>query len=130
MENDLISRSELLGKFMAMLTFSSDRVVLIESVIEQIQNAPTVPQVTVFAENASKEEIENFKQELEKVMERPQGEWIKTSEKNPKRSGFYITTCEDICCRNIRVCGYDAVQKKWSRGGVVAWMPNPEPYEE
>jgi len=28
-------------------------------------------QVTVFAENASKEEIENFKQELEKVLERP-----------------------------------------------------------
>lgn len=30
------------------------------------------PQVTVFAENASKEEIEDFKQELEKVLERPQ----------------------------------------------------------
>lgn len=42
MDNDLISRSELLGKFTAMLTFSSDRVVLIENVIKQIQNAPTV----------------------------------------------------------------------------------------
>jgi hypothetical protein len=29
------------------------------------------PQVTVFAENASNEEIENFKQELENVLERP-----------------------------------------------------------
>lgn len=67
---------------------------------------------------------------IKALEERQQNEWIKTSEKNPKRSGFYITTCEDICCRNIRVCGYDAVQKKWSRGGVVAWMPNPEPYED
>lgn len=44
--------------------------------LSAIDNAPTVPQVTVFAENASKEEIEDFKQELEKVLERPQGEWI------------------------------------------------------
>ena len=34
------------------------------------------PQVTVFAENASKEEIEDFKNELEEVLEKPQGEWI------------------------------------------------------
>lgn len=43
---------------------------------ELIDNATTVPQVTVFAENASKEEIEDFKQELENVLERPQGKWI------------------------------------------------------
>lgn len=44
--------------------------------IDIIDNAPTVPQVTVFAENASKEEIEDFKQELENVLKRPQGKWI------------------------------------------------------
>ena len=38
------------------------------------------PQVTVFAENASKEEIEDFKNELEKVLEKPRGEWIDHSE--------------------------------------------------
>ena len=48
----------------------------IEKALQCIDNVPTVPQVTVFAENASKEEIEDFKQELEKVLERPQGEWI------------------------------------------------------
>jgi hypothetical protein len=32
------------------------------------------PQVTVFAENASKEEIKDFKQELENVLEKPQGD--------------------------------------------------------
>lgn len=67
---------------------------------------------------------------IKALEEKTQNEWIKTSEKNPKRNGFYITTCEDMCCRDIRVCGYDAVQKKWSRGGVVAWMPKPEPYED
>ena len=34
------------------------------------------PQVTVFAENASKEEIEDFKQELENVLEKTQGDWM------------------------------------------------------
>ena len=43
--------------------------------IDAIDEAPTKPQVTVFAENASKEEIEDFKQELENVLERPTGEW-------------------------------------------------------
>ena len=45
-------------------------------IIDEIDNAPTVPQVTVFAETASKEEIEDFKQELENVLEKPQGKWI------------------------------------------------------
>lgn len=47
-----------------------------ERILDIIDNAPPLPQVTVFAENASKEEIEDFKQELEKVLERPQGKWI------------------------------------------------------
>lgn len=82
-------------------------------------------------EDSAVEAVHNAVQTAIKcIHEKPQNEWIETSEKNPKRSGFYITTCEDICCRNIRVCGYDAVQKKWSRGGVVAWMPLPEPYKE
>lgn len=89
-------------------------------IVDEIDNAPTVePTFGLFKEMLCSE-----------CGKRQQNEWIKTSEKNPKRSGFYITTCEDICCRNIRVCGYDAVQKKWSRGGVVAWMPKPEPYED
>ena len=48
----------------------------VDKVLEIIDNAPTLPQVTVFAENASKEEIEDFKQELENVLERPRGKWI------------------------------------------------------
>ena len=38
------------------------------------------PQVPVFAENASEEEIEDFKKELEDVLKRPAGEWIDHSE--------------------------------------------------
>lgn len=105
MDNDLISRSELLGKFTAMLIFSSDRVVLIENVIEQIQNAPTVE-------------------------ERPQGEWIPVSERLPEQNGYYITTCRDICENRVHTVGFDGVRKKWGRGGVIAWQPLPEPYKQ
>ena len=56
----------------------------IEEIYEVIDNAPTEPQVIVFAENASKEEIEDFKQKLENVLERPQGEWEKPFEMNGK----------------------------------------------
>ena len=42
-----------------------------------IDNAPTVENITVFCEHANKEELESIKKELEKVIERPQGEWIR-----------------------------------------------------
>lgn len=42
--------------------------------ISDLIKAYESPKVTVFAENASKEEIEDFKQELENVLERPQGD--------------------------------------------------------
>ena len=40
-----------------------------------IDDAPTIPQITVFTENGNKEELE---QELQKVLDgiRPKGEWI------------------------------------------------------
>lgn len=45
--------------------------------IKEIDNAPTVPQVTVFAENADEKAVADLKAELENVIEaRPQGEWI------------------------------------------------------
>ena len=44
----------------------------------QIDNALTVPQVTVFAENADEKTVEELKAELEQVINeaRTQGEWI------------------------------------------------------
>ena len=47
-------------------------------VIMTIDNAPTVPQVVVFAENADEKAIEDMKAELQNVIdsERPQGEWL------------------------------------------------------
>lgn len=44
------------------------------------------PQVTVFAENASKEEIKDFKQELENVLEKTQGKWVSVSERLPDKN--------------------------------------------
>lgn len=82
MNNDLISR-EALKK--ALHNFFDGKVIdepayILRDVFCYIEGAPTVPQVTVFAENASKEEVADFKQELEKVLERPQGEWLKIGE--------------------------------------------------
>lgn len=48
----------------------------------QLANVPTVENITVFCESASKEELEDFKKELEKVVRRPQGTWIVTAEDN------------------------------------------------
>lgn len=56
--------------------------------------------------------------------------WIPVSERLPEQSGFYITTCRDICENRVHTVGFDVVRKKWGRGGVIAWQPLPEPYKE
>lgn len=69
---------------------------------ELIDNAPTVPQVTVFAENASKEEIADFKQELENVLERPQGEW-----KTPTsifKGNYFCNNCNGFVIDKSNFC--------------------------
>ena len=52
---------------------------IIEAICDDIDNAPTVPQVVVFAENADEKAIEDMKAELQNVIdsERLQGKWIK-----------------------------------------------------
>ena len=62
--------------------------------------------------------------------ERPQGEWIPVSKELPNKNGWYICTCEGICNRTVGVVGYDAIRKKWGRGGVIAWQSLPEPYKQ
>lgn len=78
MNNDLISREalkkELNFVYSCAYIESKSKEGIASDIIDVIDNAPTVPQVTVFAENASKEEIEDFKQELENVLTRAQGE--------------------------------------------------------
>lgn len=74
--------------------YSQGKNNMVDYCIAEIDNAPTVPQVTVFAENASKEEIEDFKQELENVLKRPQGEWI-SDYRTCKCSVCYFTTVID-----------------------------------
>lgn len=46
--------------------------------LDLIDNAPTVPQVTVFSENADEKAIADMKEELKKVIDdsRPQGESV------------------------------------------------------
>lgn len=68
------------------------------------------PKVTVFAENASKEEIEDFKQELENVLERPHGEWILNEDENPECPFCHHSyTWFGNFCSN---CGADMRQKQ------------------
>ena len=61
----------------------------VEGIREWIDNAPTVPQVTVFAENADEKVVADLKAELQNVIEtRPKGEWT-TDEKGY----FYCDKC-------------------------------------
>lgn len=67
------------------------------------------PQVTVFAENASKEEIEDFKQELENVLEKSQGECKTCKHCDPEdkkcdcgeleRQGCIFPVSDDYYCK-------------------------------
>lgn len=58
-------------------------------------------------------------------------EWIRCSEKLPKKTGYYLVTCfynageeTDIDLRRLAVSFYDAVDKIWQYSGlmtVIAW---------
>lgn len=57
--------------------FEDERNELVVSV-NAIDNAPTVPQINVFCENADEKAIEDMKAELQSVIDaRPEGEWIR-----------------------------------------------------
>ena len=57
--------------------------------------------------------------------ERPQGEWISLSEKQPQKSGYYITST----IYNQVYCDYWSVNHFERTETVLAWMPLPEPYK-
>ena len=82
------------------------------------------------------DELGGYEEELEHLElvygaeELPQDEWVPVSKELPNKNGWYICTCEGICNRTVGVVGYDAIQKKWGRGGVIAWQPLPEPYKQ
>lgn len=131
MENDLISRSELLASFLSCTrncencnSFNEDT-----GNCSLIENAPTVEEVSIIE---FKEPLPPVKAQkiIRALNKRPQGEWILVSERLPEQNGFYITTCCDICENRVHVVGFDGVRKKWGRGGVIAWQPLPEPYKK
>lgn len=143
-QGDLISRSELKKALEPMAKQMNDSLYGdgIYRALKEIDNAPTVPQVTVFAENASKEEIEDFKQELENVLERPQGEWIPVSERLPEEKVavlVYVSTgtSKTFCLANWNnfYGGWedwlsDKLIEKELGYKVIAWQPLPEPYKK
>ena len=113
----------------------------VDDIIKAIDNAPTVPQVTICCENASKEEIEDFKQELENVLASiEQGKWIPVSERLPMRNGVYTITRIIEGTYLIDASYFDG-QNTWHRdvcvnhgrpylNDVIAWQPRPEPYKK
>ena len=74
MNNDLISREALKD-----ITYiNKGNFNTVEGIREWIDNAPTVPQITVFTETADEKAIADLKAELQNVIEtRPKGEWGK-----------------------------------------------------
>ena len=75
-----------------------------KKVLNIIDNAPTVESITVFCENADEKTTDELKKELEKVMERPQGEWINGREISRTMIGSKVEHIEykDYTCSN---CG-------------------------
>ena len=103
------------------------------------------PQITVFAENASKEEIEDFKQELENVLEKTQGEWITVSERLPDKNMACLVSVGKFNFTEIAMYSdlMGTINHKIFWQGdygknnfeniteyVNAWQPLPEPYKE
>ena len=85
MNNDLISREALKD-----ITYiNKGNFNTVEGIREWIDNAPTVPQITVFTETADEKAIADLKAELQNVIEtRPKGTWT-TDEKGY----FYCDQC-------------------------------------
>lgn len=83
-----------------------------------------------FDKEQMQELVDKAKAEVLASIEITQVEWIPVSERLPEQSGFYITTCRDICENRVHTVGFDGVRKKWVRGGVIAWQPLPEPYKK
>lgn len=76
-QGDLISRSALKEQFLkAGKDYNHECVIEMQSALETIDKAPTVPQVTVFTENADEQAVADLKVELQNVLdnERPHGE--------------------------------------------------------
>ena len=85
-----------------------------ERVDEEIDNAPTVENITIFCENADEKTIEDLKVELERVKTelRPQGEWKDYSE-----DGYVecpICNCLTNCDDNI-----DELHYCWNCGAKL-----------
>ena len=66
--------------------------ILVHNFRDLVENAPTVPQVTVCAENADEKTIEELKAELERVINegRPQGEWYYNYQQ-----GWHCSICHE-----------------------------------
>lgn len=110
-----------------------------DTVIDTIDNAPTVPEITkeklsIAYDHGYKDGRDNWLQE-----EKTQGEWIPVSERLPDymedtlvtiqvnnrepkvRSGFYAHGCFH---------NDNGDTWNWNDPEVKAWMPSPKPYKE
>ena len=79
---------------------------------EEIDNAPTVPQITICCENADEKTIEELKAELERVIHEvrpPQGRWI-TEDKI--HCLYYCSECRCSGNRYQPFCGWCGAQMK------------------
>ena len=74
---DLISREDLRKEVTEKVNFTTvDGHIAYDKMLKLIDNAPTVPQVTVFAEDADEKAIEDMKAELQNVIEARPNEQI------------------------------------------------------
>ena len=106
---DLINR-EALKTALTSETRDNFEFVCLSRVLEKIDNAQTVPQVTVFAETADEKAVADLKAELQSVIEaRPQGECRTCRHRDPEdkkcdcgaleRHGCSFPVSDDYYCK-------------------------------
>ena len=147
MNNDLIKRNLAIAYATSGLVrrIDGEDWIRIAEVKQSLNDAPSEPQVTVCAENASKEEIEDFKQALEHVLERPYGEWINVNDHLPDDMQKVLIWFEyfrygDFNCM-YQTYGFGYVcdgkwspfingETGWQDYRIIAWQPLPKPYKK
>lgn len=101
-EGDLISR-EALKKDLISYVRDKFEFVCLSCVLDEIDNAQSVPQVTVFTESTDEKAIEDMKAELQSVIEpRPKGKWYDFIPNCLKaRHGEYVLYKVDFLLDNL-----------------------------
>ena len=127
----------------------SEDKTLKEIALELLEKYKAVEEAMIFEYSGSITEAlafldykcELIRRQIEKAAEPKKGKWTLTTTAQPKKAGYYLSTCIDSqwgvtaneAKRYLSVCYYEPIPgHHWYdplRGTVVAWSPLPEMFQ-